>query len=111
MPIMLTRVRRNGDVDLLIVLGDDSIERIAAYDPFEVNWGDFPKEYSMRRPHCIGVGYATEEEMGTIQQLVTEGRKEEAFALVTRGFKYQPERGDHDFGPIVIGQPTEGTKH
>jgi hypothetical protein len=109
--LLLTNVRRNGTVDLLIVLGDDSIERIKQYDHAEVPWFTLPSEYSTRRPHIIGVGYATADEMVQIQNLASEGKKAEAFALVTRGFKCQPEKGDHDFGPTVLGQPTPGTKH
>jgi hypothetical protein len=109
--LLLTQVLRNGTVNLLIVMSEENIERIKQYDQAEVHWGQLPPEYSMRKPRTIGVGYATEAEMVQIEKLVMKGKKDEAFALVTRGFKYRPEKGDHDFGPTLLGQPTQGTKH
>jgi hypothetical protein len=110
--IVISKVRRNGTVDLLIVLDEQSIERIRAYDQAEVLWGQLPHEYSARRPNCIGIGFATTEELNEIERLsaTDENWKEKAYALVTRGFKFQPDKGDHDFGPITLGKPTPGVK-
>lgn len=111
--IILTKLRRNGTVDLLIVLTQESIERIRAYDPAEIIWSQLPPEYSMRKPHVIGVGFCTEPEQKEIERLSNSGDpnwKEKAFAMISRGFAYKPEAGDHDFGPTVLGKPTEGPK-
>ena len=110
--LILTRVRRNGTVDLLIGLGDDNIERIRSYDAAEVVWPQLPHEYSMRRPHTIGITFCTQAEQDEIARLSNSDPdwKEKAFKMLTRGFEFKPEMGDHDFGPTVLGKPTEGTK-
>lgn len=110
--ILLTRVRRNGRVDMLIVLAQENIERIRQYDCAEVIWSQLPPEYSQRRPGTIGVGFATAAELFEIERMSATDPdwKEKAFKLLTRGFIFKPEAGDHDFGPTKLGEPTEGTK-
>lgn len=110
--LLLTRVRRNGRVDMLVVMGEENIERIKQYDPVEIMWGTLPPEYSMRMPATIAVTFATAEEMKQVEQMSVSDPawKERAFAMLTRGFQFRPEAGDHDFGPTVLGNPTEGTK-
>lgn len=108
--LLLTNVRRNGTVDLVIVLDDESIGRIRKYDPAEVSWHQLPPDYALRRPHVIGVAFATASEHKEIERLATDGKMAEAIALVSRGFKFHPVKGDHDFGPTVLGKPTPGVK-
>ena len=110
--LLLTRVRPNGKVDLLIVLAEENIERIREYDAAEVIWPQLPREYSMRMPHTIGVGFCTAQEQEEIKRMSARDPdwREKAFKLVTRGFKFRPDKGDHDFGPTVLGKPTEGPK-
>ena len=110
--IILTRVRRNGTVDLLICLAEENIERIRSYDAAEVIWPQLPPEYSTRRPHTIGVTFCTQEEQDQVTMMsnIDPDWKEKAFAMLTRGFEFKPEMGDHDFGPTVLGKPTEGPK-
>lgn len=110
--MLLTQLRRNGTVDLCIVLDADSVARIQKYDQAEVVWSQLPPEYSMRRPHTIAVAFATADEQKQIERLseTDPDWKDKAFALVTRGFQFRPELGDHDFGPTILGKPTEGTK-
>jgi hypothetical protein len=108
--LMLTAVRADGSMDLLIVLGDDNMERVKQYDPAQIEWHKLPQYFSRRLLNIVAVGYATASEMEQIKGLASQGRQAEAFALVTRGFKYRPEAGDHDFGPTLLGRPTEGVK-
>jgi hypothetical protein len=110
--MILTKLRRNGTVDMLIALDDDNIERIRHYDQAEVVWPQLPQEYRMRRPSTIGITYATKEEQDQIARMSISDPdwKEKAFVLLTRGFEFKPELGDHDFGPTVLGKPTEGQK-
>lgn len=112
--ILLTRVRRNGTVDLLIVLAEENLQRIREYDAAEILWATLPQDYAMRRPHTIGIGFCTAEEQREIERMsqTDPDWRNKAFALVSRGFKFKfkPEAGDHDFGPTVLGKPTEGPK-
>jgi len=110
--IILTRVRRNGTVDLLICLAEENIERIRLYDAAEVIWPQLPREYSMRMPSTIGITFCTAQEQTQIERMSATDKdwRDKAFAMLTRGFEFKPDRGDHDFGPTVLGQPTKGTK-
>jgi hypothetical protein len=89
-------------VNLVIVLGDDNIQRIKQYDQAEIIWQELPWKYSSRRPHTIAVAYATADEMQAIDGLAREGKQQEAIDLVTRGFQFRPDQGDHDRGPELI---------
>jgi hypothetical protein len=112
--LLISRVRRNGRVDLMIVLDEISVARIKAYDPAEVIWTQLPVDYSTRSPATIAVSYATaaeQREIELLSQSDPENWKQKAFDLLSRGFKFQPEKGDHDFGPTVLGKPVEGVKH
>lgn len=110
--ILLPMVRRNGSVDLLIVLDEQNIERIMQYDPAEVIWPQMPHEYSARRPNCIAITFATAAELAEIERMSLKDPewKAKALSLLSRGFKFQSDKGDHDFGVTVLGKPTEGTK-
>lgn len=112
MPLLLPIVRRNGAVDFLIALDEESLARIREHDPFEIMWSQLPSEYSLRRPKTIGITFVSQQEQAEIERMSTTDPdwKQKAFDLLTRGFKYKPEAGDHDFGPVVLGEPTEGKK-
>jgi hypothetical protein len=97
---------------MLIALAEDNIERIKQYDQAEVIWPQLPPEYSTRRPSTIGITFCTQAEQDEIARRSNTDPdwKEYAFKLLTRGFEFKPDKGDHDFGPFVFGKPTEGTK-
>jgi hypothetical protein len=110
--LIICRTRRNGTVDMLIALAEDNIERIRAYDQAEVLWPQLPSEYSMRKPGTIGITFCSQAEQNDIEwrSATDPDWKEYAFKLLTRGFEFKPEMGDHDFGATVLGKPTEGKK-
>ena len=110
--MLITRVRRNGRVDMLVVLNDENIERMKRYDPAQVLWMHLPPEYSARRPESIGVAFATAQDLKEIEQMSVADPdwKEKAMKMLSRGFEFRPDLGDHDFGATVLGKPTEGTK-
>ena len=110
--MLLPKVRRNGTVDLLIALTEENIGRIKLYDQAEIIWAQLGPEYSTRRPATIGITFYTVAEEAEIVRMSQSDPewKEKAFTLLTRGFEFRPDLGDHDFGPVVLGKPAEGTK-
>jgi len=110
--MLISRVRRNGKVDIVIVLAEENIERIKVYDPALVEWHQMPHEVSMRVPQLIAVAFATADELKQIESWSVSDPewKQKALDLLSRGFKFRPDKGDHDFGPTVLGKPTEGVK-
>lgn len=110
--LLICRTRRNGRVDMLIALAEENIERIKQYDQAEVIWSQLPSEYANRMPASIGISFCSSQEQAEIERLSARDPdwKEKAFKLLTRGFEFKPELGDHDFGPTVLGEPTKGPK-
>ena len=110
--IVISRVRRSGRVDFVIVLAEENIERIRRYDPVMVSYQQLPAEYSLRRPESISVTYATAAELVEIERMsaVDPDWKNNALKMLSRGFEFRADLGDHDFGPVVLGKPPEGTK-
>ena len=100
MPIILSTLNNKGERLLLIVLGSDNIERIQEKDPFEINCAQLPGPEPVGH---IGITYATDTEMVQMTQLMRQGKADQAVAMATAGFKYRPERGDHDLGPERLG--------
>lgn len=100
MPLILAKPNNDGKTkDVLIILGEDNLERMKEQDPFEIDAREFP----WREPiGFISISYATQAQMTQIEQLVRQGKRDEALDLAVQtmhGFKYRPERGDHDLGP------------
>lgn len=85
---------------VLIVLEDENVERIRQQDPVEIKWGQLPK--AVHRPDLVGIVHLGVADVGQLRTLMQEGKIREAFKFATRGFKYQPEKGDHDMGPTSL---------
>ena len=96
--MMITRIRHSGRVDVVIVLSEENIERIRSYDPMDINWDDTPPEVRTQCPQTIGVAYATQEELTTIEKMAASDPdwKEKALAMLSRGFDFRADLGDHD---------------
>jgi hypothetical protein len=85
---------------LLIILGDDNIERIKQQDPVELKLSEVYK--SGVPTNDIGITYLNTEDIETLITLMKAGRVNDAFKFATRGWKFQPQRGDHDMGPTDV---------
>jgi hypothetical protein len=96
MPLLLALPRREG-IDVVIVLGPDNIERIQERDPVEVEWDRTP--FKQNRVRRIVIASATAAQLTQCEQLVRQGKPDEAIGLISSGWKYRPEKGDHDLGP------------
>ena len=101
MPLILAKPNPDGTRDVMIVLGSDSLERMKEHDPVEVEWHTFPFKNDALR--IIGISYANDAEMVQMTQLARQGKLEEAITMVVSGWKYRPERGDHDLGYEKLG--------
>jgi len=98
--MLLLPVPWKGKVKLLVILEEENIERIKEHDCAEVIWSQLGPNPPY--PESITIGYASAEELKKIQRWAQEGNIAEAIKLVTGGFKYRPECGDHDFGPVSL---------
>lgn len=89
MALLMTMPRDNGEADVLIILGDDSISRIKEHDPLGFPWEAVPVLQDLK-PGKIGVVWADDTDMGIIVGLMREGRNREAFEHATRGESVRP---------------------
>jgi hypothetical protein len=86
---------------MLVVIGPDNVERMQERDPLELEL------YRMPFPEpvaVIGIVIASDAELTQLEQLMRQGKVEEAIERATSGWKYRPERGDHDLGPQRMGE-------
>jgi hypothetical protein len=85
----------SAEYSMFVILEDDNIERIKAYDPAEVN---VPKmgDWTRLKLRDVIITYATPQEVAEFTKLCTQDKALEAMRLLSRGFKYKPEAGDHD---------------
>jgi len=90
-----------GKLKLLVILEDENIERIKEHDCAEIIWSQLG-QFATLRPATIGIGYASPDEMKQIVAWAQQGNIADALKLVTGGFRFRPEKGDHDFGPVSL---------
>jgi hypothetical protein len=83
----------------MIILQDGNIERMRAYDPVEVPLSMLPSNYAGLRLKDVTVTYATDEDIKEMERLAQQGEIRDALRYLTRGFRFRPDRGDHDDPP------------
>jgi len=88
------------EYSIFIALQHDNLERIAAYDPAEVQMDKIPLKFARLRLKDILIGYSTEDELRQVLQLLEAGQSRDALKLLARGFAFKPNAGDHD-GPYL----------
>ncbi|HTA46407.1 MAG TPA: hypothetical protein VK789_28385 [Bryobacteraceae bacterium] len=96
------------EYSLFIALDDQSVERIKAYDPAQVEMGKLPPLWTNLRLNTILVGYATNIDVARITEMLQgadDPRK--ALQFLSRGFAFKPDQGDYD-GPYLDAQAKEG---
>jgi len=81
---------------LAIVLQDDNITRIKAYDPAELSIRKMGAPWNTLSLKDIMILYATAEEEKRTFALMEAGDVRGALRLLSRGFKFRPDAGDQD---------------
>lgn len=77
--------------NLYIILEQDNVDRIKAYDPAVIETAKFPPDWKELLINEVVVMFATAEEVKTGSINPPELLKQ-----LCRGFKYRPRQGDHD---------------
>lgn len=94
---------KNGTTHLLIVLEDDNLARMKRHDNAEINWIDL---MHTALPGSIAIGYASPREMNQIKELLKRGDMKAVLKLITGGWEFRPDLGDHDRGPEPLVKPS-----
>jgi hypothetical protein len=81
---------------LFIALDQENIDRIKNYDPAEVVKTNLGQPWSGLALKDVIIGFATEEEKNKVMELWKAGQPQKALRLLSRGFKFRPDRGDSD---------------
>lgn len=79
-----------------LILGNENIERLKAYDPAEFLIGHLPPPYRTWTLKGVMLMYATPEEQQRLQQIGDVDRLIAELKQLSRGWTYKPEQGDHD---------------
>ncbi len=81
---------------LLVVLEEENLTRLRAYDPGEVNLTKLPAPWCDKRFDQIQICYIAEADRAQLFALLQSGNVGEAVRMLVRGWTYRPEEGDHD---------------
>ncbi len=91
--------------DLFIILQDENIARMKAYDPVEVVTAQFPIPIADRKIHNVMVMYATDEDVETITALCQAGQLPKALKYLSRGFRFRPDDHDDEYEILASSDP------
>src|SRR6185295_12399474 len=87
---------RKGVYDIFIVLEEHNLERMKAADPAQVALGKFPPVWQDKKLERVVICYASDVDVGRAVKLISGGHVLEALQYLTRGFKFDPKKGDND---------------
>jgi hypothetical protein len=89
-------------MDVWVVLEDENLNRIKAYDPAEIIKASMGPYADLAIRNVI-IAYATEEDKQHITRILRTGQADfsEVGRFLSRGFAYRPDKGDKD-GPYEI---------
>ncbi len=85
---------------VFVVLEDENLERMRAYDPAELVLSKVEGNFPGKRLKDIVIGYATAADVAEVLRLANDGKPREALKYLSRGWAFKPEAGDYD-GPYL----------
>lgn len=89
-----------------VFLENENLERMREYDPAVVTAQALGESFARLRFKEVIIGYATQEDLAKVIGMCGDGKPREALRYMTRGFRYRPDRGDHD-GPYLSLKPSK----
>lgn len=79
---------------MVVVLSEESLERIKVQDPAEVITAMFGAPWTGLRVCDVIITYATREDQPTIDDLVARKDVSALLKFLTRGYAFKPDTGD-----------------
>jgi hypothetical protein len=89
------------EYSIFIVLEDENIERMKAYDPAQLNLITMGPHWKHLRIRDIHVGYAAAADIKLVTDLIQDNKAAEALAFLSRGFRR--ELGDNE-PPYLVAE-------
>ena len=84
------------DFSVFVVLREENVQRIMKYDPAEFRMRSLPPEWQGMRLKDVVIGFATEAEVEDLLKAKSREAMAEKLQKLSRGWKFKPDRGDHD---------------
>ena len=85
------------EYSLFVILEEENIERIKQYDPAEATVSKLGPPWTTLQLRDVVITYvAAGEEKDRFINMVQRGEINEALRMLSRGFAYRPDLGDHD---------------
>ena len=82
--------------NVFILLEDENVQRIKKYDPAQWEPKKMGGIWSNLRLNTVLIGYANAVDAAKVLQLAQSGKTDEALKMLSRGFEFRPDLGDHD---------------
>jgi hypothetical protein len=87
---------------LFIVLEDTNLERLREHDPAQVELSKMTPPWPSLHLDDFVIAYAAVEEVKLFKELVQADRVGDAVGMLSRGFRFRPDKGDHESGYVSI---------
>jgi hypothetical protein len=82
------------EYSVFVVLEEENLERMKAYDPAEFNLWKLGDSWLTLRLRDVIIGYATGPDSARVMELCRAGKPNSALRHLSRGFRYRPDQGD-----------------
>ena len=98
------------EYSVFVVFGQENLDRILQYDPAEVTLNKLGAPWDRMRLKDVLIGFATAAEEAEVMRLSGAGEGRKALQMLSRGFRYKPDTGDHDGPYLSMRTGNEGPK-
>lgn len=80
--------------DLFIIVEEENVLRMKAYDPPEITTLQLPVEFHSRKVNNIVLMYATEEDLVRVTAACDANDLQGALRILSRGYRWRPDSGN-----------------
>lgn len=80
--------------DLFLIMEEDIVLQMKAYDPPEISTLQLPVEFLSRKVNNIVLMYATSEDLERVSAACDAGNLQGALRILSRGYGWRPDSGN-----------------
>jgi hypothetical protein len=95
-----------GEFSVFVVLEGENLERMKANDPAQINVWKMGEPFARLKLRDVMITSPSADDVAKALVLIRGGQPRKAMEFLSRGFKYQPDRGDSDL-PYTSGRATQ----
>ena len=94
-PHQTAKDKIRGEYKLAIILEEENLDRMKHYDPGDLTLSKLTPAFASLKLTQIILLYVSPPETDAILNMAMAGKGPEALALLSRGWEWKPEAGDH----------------